>query len=423
MKIDKTYDIAVIGGGPGGLAAAIRSSELGAERIALIEREPFLGGILPQCIHSGFGIKIFKKGLTGPEYNQIFLDRVSESKIDVFMDTMALEIKDGKSHKKIAVSSSQKGFFHIKSKTIILALGCRERTRGALAIAGTRPSGIYTAGVVQKMINLYGLLPGKEVILLGSGDIGLIMARRMALEGCDVKGVYEIMPFSSGLSRNIAQCLYDYSIPLFTGYTVTNIYGNKKIEAVDVSKVDQDYRPILSSTKTIQCDTLLLSVGLIPENELSQTCGIFLDKLTGGPMVDETLQTSVNGIFSCGNSLFVNDIADDVTLAGYLAAKSAVAHLRKIKKDPKRINVIAGKNIAYAVPQKINMREDADLRIRVKYPLRDAVLQIRGTSFKKRFKIVLPGEILSVSIQKDVFSEICHKQEIVIDIAENHGHC
>lgn len=421
MKIDQAYDIAVIGGGPGGLAAAVMACELGIQKIALIEREPYLGGILPQCIHTGFGLKLFKKDLTGPEYNQIFLDKISRLKIDVFFHTMALKIQDGKTVKSITVSNRQKGFFNIKAKTIILALGCRERTRGALTIAGTRPSGIYTAGVVQKMINLYGILPGKEVVILGSGDIGLIMARRMALEGCDVKGVFEIMPFSSGLSRNVAQCLNDYHIPLFTGHTVTNIYGRKKLEAVDIAKVAQGLKPVLSSTQTIRCDCLLLSVGLIPENELSKTCGIVMDKLTGGPEVDERLQTSIDGIFSCGNSLFVNDIADDVTSAGYLAAKSAFAHIRNRKKDLKYIKILAGENVSYAVPQKVNMDEDAALKIRAKYPLRDAVLHLRGTSFKKRFKIVLPGEMLSVHIKRDFFAGICHAQSIAVDISEYKG--
>lgn len=413
------YDIAVIGSGPGGLAALLKANELGINKSIIIEREPYPGGILPQCIHGGFGLKIFKKELTGPEYNQIFIDKVMEEGLKVLLNTMALKIEYESGFKYITVSNKERGFFKIKTKAVILALGCRERTQGQILIPGSRPSGVFTAGLVQRMVNIEGYLPGKDVVILGSGDIGLIMARRLFLEGCNVKGIYEMMPFSTGLSRNIVQCLDDYNIPLHYSYIVTKIYGSRRLEAVEISQVDKYLKPKAQTNKKINCDTLLLSVGLIPENELSKTCGIDMDKYSGGPLVDENLETSVKGIFSCGNSLFVNDIVDDVTEEGYIAAENAVNYLSSKPEKKNYIDVSPGKNVAYVVPQKICCQKDVDLRIRAKYPLRDAVITISPISFQEKYKIIIPGEMLSIDIKKEQLKKLNINNRLVVDVRQS----
>ena len=413
MVKDRKYDAVVIGGGPGGMAAAARAAELGIKRILLIERDLFLGGILPQCIHSGFGVKIFKKELTGPQYCQLFIDKIKKLNVDVMLGTMVLSIDE---EKNIIVSGKINGIEKIQTKSIILSLGCRERARGQLNIPGTRPSGIFTAGVVQRMVNIEGYLPGRDIIILGSGDIGLIMARRLTLEGCNVKGVYELMPFSTGLIRNIAQCLEDYDIPLFISHTVTKIYGNKRIEAVRISKVDGSLNPIRASGKKIPCDTLLLSVGLIPENELSKTCGIKLDSKTNGPIVDENLQTSMEGIFACGNSLYVNDLVDNVTVDGYVAAESALNYLRGWKAKNNFIDIKAGKGIAYVVPQRVSGSSDVLFRIRPGRPARDANVVFSGLGYKKKVKYVNPGELVFIKIKKEQFGEAALPCNSVIEI-------
>jgi len=301
---------------------------------------------------------------------------------------------------------------------VILALGCRERTRGQISIPGSRPSGIFTAGLIQRMVNIEGYLPGKDVVILGSGDIGLIMARRLFLEGCNVIGVYELMPFSGGLSRNIAQCLEDYSIPLYYSHTVTKIFGSRRLEAIEVSQVNEKLKPIAKTNKRISCDTLLLSVGLIPENELSKTCKIEIDKYSGGPMVDENLETSVSGIFSCGNSLFVNDIVDDVTEAGYIAAQSAANYLCIKPEKKEYINVRAGDNIAYVVPQKISIKGDAVLRIRVKIPLRNAQINISSVKYQKKYKIIIPGEMIFLNLNKEQLKDLGNDNTLIVNACQ-----
>lgn len=399
-------DLVVIGGGPGGLAAALGAYELGLKKILIIERESTLGGILPQCIHNGFGLQYFKKELTGPEYAQIFIDKIKNTKIGILPDTMVLSIGRNRT---ITISGRDKGIREIEAKSIVLALGCRERTRGAINIPGTRPSGIFTAGLVQKMVNIEGYPPGREIVILGSGDIGLIMARRLKFEGYDVKGVYEIMPFSTGLKRNIVQCLEDYEIPLKLSHTVTRIYGDKRLKAVEISEVGRNLKPIDRRSKKILCDTLLLSVGLIPENELAGTAGIAIDKYCGGPVVDETLHTSVDGIFACGNSLYVNDLVDNVTKDGYIAAENACAYLKgKIKRNSKT-SVLAGNNIAYIVPQRISGKSDVTFRIRARYPMENAYVKIPEINFIKKTRFIFPGEMLFIKVKKEYFKKINSK--------------
>jgi len=413
MKSKKQYDLAIIGGGPGGMAAAVRAKELGIEKVLIIERDSVLGGILPQCIHSGFGLDIFNEELTGPEYAQIFIDKISKVDIDIFLNTMALKID---SKKNIVITNKENGINIIKTKSVILALGCRERTRGAINIPGSRPAGIYTAGLVQRMVNIEGYLPGKEIIILGSGDIGLIMARRLKLEGCNVKGVFELMPFSTGLKRNIVQCLNDYNTPLFLSHTVTNIFGNERIEGVEISEVNKNFEAIPNTKRCVTCDTLVLSIGLIPENELSKTANILLDEGSQGPIVDEYLETSIPGIFSCGNSLFVNDLVDNVTKDGYLAAESAALFLDGGGKSNLTIEVKTGNNIAYVIPQRITGTKDVTFRIRPKEPNTDAVIKIPEINFNKKVKFVNPGELIFLKVSKEFFKKSSLKKLNSIEI-------
>lgn len=411
----KKYDLVIIGGGPAGMAAAVRAHELGIRNILLIERDRYLGGILPQCIHAGFGLKIFNRELTGPEYSSIFEEKTIQSGIDIMLDTMALNIKSEDSLNIITAANRSSGYFDIIAKSVILALGCRERTRGQINIPGSRPSGVYTAGVIQRMVNIEGYLPGKNVVVLGSGDIGLIMARRMHLEGCTVKGVFEINPFSTGLLRNIAQCLDDFNIPLYLGHTVTDIMGQKRIEAVEVSKVDEKLKPVKGSGRIMECNTLLLSVGLIPENELSLTCGILLDNKTLGPVVDENCQTSVKGIFSCGNSLFVNDIVDNVTEAGQAAAEGCFAYLDEEPYEEPAIEVKAGEGILYAVPQKISGLKDVTFSVRVSKPMKDKYV-VFNNILKKKYKFITPGEMVFIKIKRDILNGLVGSKTRILKI-------
>ncbi|SHE73656.1 Thioredoxin reductase [Thermoanaerobacter uzonensis DSM 18761] len=415
------YDIVIIGGGPAGLGAAVEAYEKGVKNIVIIERDKYLGGILEQCIHNGFGLQEFKEELTGPEYAQRFIDKVEEYGINVMLETMVLEITPDRIVKAV---NSKEGVFTIKAGAIILAMGCRERPRGAIMIPGTRPAGILTAGTAQRYVNMEGYLPGKEIVILGSGDVGLIMARRLTLEGAKVKAVVELMPYSSGLTRNIVQCLEDFNIPLLLSHTVIEIHGKDRVEGVTIAKVDENREPILKTLQYISCDTLILSVGLIPENELSQKAGIELDPITGGPIVNEMLETSVPGIFACGNVLQVHDLVDNVTAEARLAANSAIRFIREGEFGKSNIFVKAGNGIRYVVPQKINVD---NIEKRIKFRMRpvnvynNAMLAVKSGDkylLRQKRQRLTPGEMIDVNLSKDILKNVNIEEGIVFLVEE-----
>ena len=397
-----TYDIIIVGGGPAGLAAAVEAYKSGSRSILVLERDRELGGILQQCIHNGFGLHIFKEELTGPEYAERFIRELEELHIEYRLDTMVLEVRNDRT---VDIIGAKFGFETLQAKAIVLAMGCRERTRGAINIPGTRPAGVYSAGAAQRFVNMEGFMVGKRVVVLGSGDIGLIMARRMTLEGAKVLAVAEILPYSGGLTRNIVQCLNDYDIPLYLSHTVVNIEGRDRVEGVTIAKVDENRRPIPGTEIHYDCDTLLLSVGLIPENELSKTAGIRLDPVTGGPVVNECMETSVPGIFACGNVVQVHDLVDWVTEEARKAGHQAARYAQDLLSDaPADLATKAGQGIRYVVPHTIrvaNLEKEVDLMMRVTDPFRNKYLTVRhGSDVVKRVKKVhlTPGEMESIKI-------------------------
>lgn len=410
------YDVAVIGAGPAGLAAAVAARKTGAERVVIVERDEQPGGILQQCIHPGFGLKYFNKELTGPEYAQLFIGQTREYGVDILLGTMAIEFYPGG-----LKCSSSSGIIRIKSKATVLAMGCRERTRGNLAIPGSRPAGIYTAGTAQRLLNIQGLMVGRSVVILGSGDIGMIMARRLTLEGAKVKAVVEILPYLAGLIRNKVQCLDDFGIPLLMSHTITDITGLDRVESVTVSPVDENGKPILSENSLVECDTLLLSVGLIPENELTKTKDISFSSITKGPIVNQFMQTEVSNIFACGNVLHVNDLVDNVSREGELAGKSAAIYAIEMLPQGKSIHVIPGKNVRYVCPQRlvpVNV-EDVELFFRVSRPMTQLELIAEADGKKlvgKKAIAVSPGEMQSLTIEKEVMGTLL--SDIIVSVVE-----
>ena len=396
------YDIVVVGGGPAGLAAAIEAKKNGVDSILVIERDRELGGILQQCIHNGFGLHIFKEELTGPEYAQRFIQELEDVGISYKLDTMVLDIGEDKS---LSIMNRTDGLMRIQGKAIILAMGCRERTRGAINIPGTRPAGVFTAGTAQRFVNMEGYMVGKKVVILGSGDIGLIMARRLTLEGAEVKAVAELLPYSGGLTRNIVQCLDDFDIPLFLSHTLIDIKGRDRVEGVTIAKVDEGRKPIPGTEQYYECDTLLLSVGLIPENELSKSAGIQLDPITGGPVVNEAMETSVGGIFACGNVVHVHDLVDWVTEESRRAGKNAARFIKEeLCQGGPSFKTAAEKGIRYIVPHMVrleNTEQTVDLFMRVDdvYTSVNMVVKLDGVRIRTIAKKHLaPGEMESIKI-------------------------
>ena len=406
MTERRSVDLVIIGGGPAGMAAAVAAHEAGLRDILILERDSALGGILRQCIHNGFGLHRFGEELTGPEYAYRYEKQVRELGIPFMLDTMVIDLDENKT---VTAMNKEHGIFILDAKAVILAMGCRERPKGALNIAGHRPAGIYTAGTAQKFVNMKGYMPGREVVILGSGDIGLIMARRMTLEGAKVRAVCELMPYSGGLARNIEQCLNDFDIPLRLSHTVVDIHGRERLLGVTIARVDEQRRPIEETREYIPCDTLLLSCGLIPENELTKSAGIELDRITGGAAVDGDRETEIPGIFACGNVLHVHDLVDYVSEESVIAGKSAVAYINGETKKSVSIALSTDGRVRYTVPQRITEVKDTEVYFRVSDVFRDKKIVVRDGDrviLEKKKQKLAPGEMETVKLTADMIAGI-----------------
>ena len=416
------YDLVIVGGGPAGLAAAVSAKDNGIDSILIIERDDQLGGILNQCIHNGFGLHTFKEELTGPEYAGRFIAQVEERGIEYKLNTMVMDISNDK---VVTAMNKTDGMFQIEAKAVVLAMGCRERSRGALNIPGYRPAGIYSAGTAQRLVNIEGYMPGKRVVILGSGDIGLIMARRMTLEGAEVLAVAELMPYSGGLKRNIVQCLDDFDIPLYLSHTVVDIQGKERVEGITIAEVGPDRKPVPGTEIHYDCDTLLLSCGLLPENELSKTANVDLSPITSGPIVNDSLETSVDGVFACGNVLHVHDLVDFVSQEATNAGKNAAKYIKEGKKAAsKEIKINAVDGVRYTVPCTIRPEEMDDtvtVRFRVGQVFQNCqVAPYFGNELinTRKKKVMAPGEMEQVIIQKTKLAEYPDITDITIKIEE-----
>ena len=420
----KVYDIVIVGGGPAGMAAAVAAKKQGIDRILILERDHELGGILNQCIHNGFGLHTFQEELTGPEYADRFIGQVKSYNIEYKLNTMVMDVSRDK---RVTAMNREEGMFEIQAKAIILAMGCRERSRGALNIPGYRPAGIYSAGTAQRLVNMEGFLPGREVVILGSGDIGLIMARRMTLEGAKVKVVAELMPYSGGLKRNIVQCLDDYKIPLKLSHTVIDIKGKERVEGVTLAEVDENRRPIKGTEEFYSCDTLLLSVGLIPENEISGAMGVELNPVTSGPKVNERLETSIEGVFACGNVLHVHDLVDFVSEEAAAAGKNASMYVQEgesASEQGRKVKLRPLEGVRYTVPETINpmrMDEKLTVRFRVGNVYRNCYISVyfdEERVLHRKRQIVAPGEMKEIKLSKEELLKYPNLDTITIKIEE-----
>ena len=423
MTLRSEYDVIVIGAGPAGLAASVAARENGCYHVLVIDRDIEPGGILQQCVHNGFGLETFKEDLPGPAYAQRFVEMAVAAGVEFLMDCMVLDVTR---NSQVTVTSEKSGLKRFQAKAVIFTMGCRERSRAQIRIPGTRPAGVFTAGTAQRWVNIDGFMPGNRFVILGSGDIGMIMARRLVLEGADVERVVEIMPYLSGLSRNLVQCLQDYDIPLFLNHTVSRIFGNRRVEAVEISAVDEQRNPIPGTAEMIECDTLLLSVGLIPENELTRKAGVRMDARIGGAIVDNTFSTSIPGFFVAGNVVHVYDLVDYVSHAGKRAGKSAADFIQgKWLTVPKTIQVGLGENVRYVIPQLIRpdtlKDEPVVMQLRVSAPLErpvEIVIQNQDEKeiTKKRLPYARPGELITVTIPTSAYDLVAGSTSIQVSV-------
>lgn len=427
MALKPRYDVIVIGSGPGGVAAAIAAKKEGAEDVLIVERDVELGGILVQCIHNGFGLETLQEDLPGPAYAQRYIQEAVGLGVEALTDAMVLDLSPTR---HLYVTSHHSGLVELQGRAIVLAMGCRERTRAQVRLPGARPAGVYTAGTAQRLVNVEGFMPGRRFVILGSGDIGMIMARRLTLEGASVERVLEIMPFLTGLTRNYVQCLLDYDIPLQLSHTVSRILGRRRVEAVEAVRVDERWNPIPGTEETIPCDTLLLSVGLIPENELSRQAGVALDPVTGGPYVDEGYQTNIPGIFAAGNVVHVYDLVDWVTEAGLVAGREAGRYaLAQRRREAGHLHLQAGENVRYVVPHRLDRESLAGagqrLQMRVVRPLEERVwievLDGERTVARKGQRYARPGEMVTVEIPPSAYDMLQGAQALTVRVVRQRG--